>query len=73
MRTIRRPAALAVAVLCSLPTASALAGEGGDTPAEFGGAPALAARIGDTPADFPGSTRWRRAVTAVCTAPVPRD
>jgi hypothetical protein len=73
MRTTRRSAALAVAVLFSLPTASALAGDGGDSPPEFGEALPLASRIGDTPADFPGTTRWRRAVTTVCAAPVPRD
>jgi hypothetical protein len=73
MRITRRPAALAVAVLCSLPTASALAGEDGDTPTEFGGRPAAAPRIGDTPADFPATTRWRRAVTVVRSAPVTRD
>jgi hypothetical protein len=73
MRTTRRPAALAVAVLFSLPTASALAGDGGDTPAEFGARPALAPRIGDTPADFPGTARWRRTVTVACSAPVARD
>jgi hypothetical protein len=70
MRTTRHPAALAVAILCALPAASALAGEGGDTPAEFGG-PATTSRIGDTPADHPGTTRWRRATAVTCRT-VPR-